>query len=312
MADGAPRFTNYVNDNLLPVTQIEMRECAGSEAMLALASHAPSCGVNYDPVEDLIISIVLESQHSPVVRDIGAGRQNFIEAPGCILVTPPRTPSYWYFESTPLVLHVTVPSARAEAFLDMHLGGRADALERLAEQPIYDPLVSQLASRMWSALADINPYSSAFNTHALNTLLAMLCNERLSPSAPHNKKSGALAPWRLKQVTALMLGRLNEQVSVDEMAASVDLSTDHFVRSFSIATGRTPHQWLTEMRMERAKRLLRETQLPANEIALELGYSSPGHFSSRFRQVVGMSPSVWRQAFANDPHESDDQAALPA
>lgn len=303
MAEAPSRFTSYVNDNRLPVTQFEVRECANRDAVLALASHAPSCGINYDPVEDLIISIVLESQHSPVVRDIGSGRQSFIEAPGCILVTPPRTPSYWYFESTPLVLHVTVPTERAEQLLDMHMGDRADAFARLAAQPIYDPLASQIASRMWSTLANANEYTSAFNAHALNTLLAILCCERLAPAGAANAKRGALAPWRLKQVTALMASRLHEPPSIDELANSVELSPDHFLRSFAAATGRTPHQWITEMRMEKAKRLLRETQLPATEIALELGYSSPGHFSSRFRQVVGMSPSVWRQAFANDPPE---------
>lgn len=301
MTEAPSRFTSYVNDNVLPVTQIEVRECANRDAVLALASHAPSCGINYDPVEDLIISIVLESQHSPVVRDIGKGRQSFIEAPGCILVTPPRTASYWYFESTPLVLHVTVPTERAEQLLDMHMGDRADAFARLAEAPIYDPLVSQLASRMWSSLAQApNEYTDAFNAHALSTLLAMLCCERLAPASAVSSRRGALAPWRLKQVTTLMGNRLHEPLSIDELAASVELSPDHFLRSFAAATGRTPHQWVTDMRMEKAKRLLRETQMTASEIALEIGYSSPGHFSSRFRQVVGMTPTVWRHAFAND------------
>lgn len=299
------RFSHYVNDNILPVTQIEIRESRHHDAVLALASHAPSCGISYGPVDDLIISIVLVSNHSPVVRDIGTGRRRFIEGPGCILVTPPHTPSYWYFESTPLVLHVTVPGARAECFLDMHLNGRIDAFNRLAEKPIYDSLATQLGSRIWLASADISSFSSTFNTHALSTLLSILCCQRLAPRIASPARCGALSPWRLKKVTALMVNRLHKPMSVEALAASVQLSADHFLRSFAAATGHTPHQWLTQMRMEKAKRLLRETRLPATEIALDLGYSSSGHFSSRFRQVVGMSPSIWRRTFANDPQQAD-------
>ncbi|WP_278069448.1 helix-turn-helix domain-containing protein [Brevundimonas sanguinis] len=297
------RFTHYVNDHILPVTQIEIRECANRNAVLALASHAPSCGVNYDPIDDLIVSIVLVSNHSRVVRDIGGGRQNFIEAPGCILVTPPKTPSYWYFESTPLVLHVTVPGDKVKEFTDRGGFGSGQSLRHTADQPFYDPLISHLAYRMWSVLGDPMENAVAFNTHAIAILMSVVYAENVeTPTRPKTgDRRNALAPWRLKQVTALMTDRLSQGLTVDEMADSVELSTDHFLRSFATATGRTPHQCLTEMRMEKAKQLLRGTELPAAEIALELGYSSPAHFSSRFRQIVGISPSAWRKAFANDP-----------
>lgn len=305
MSNESVRFMHYVDDNLLPLNRIDVRECANQNAVLALASHAPSCGVHYEPVEDLIISVVLESHHSQVQRDVGSGTQRFVESPGCILITPPHRPSYWYFESTPLVLHVTVSSERAKAFVMTHAVGRGDALERLADQPVYDPLVSQLASRMWSALADANADSESFNTLALDTLLAILyCGPLASPRADTATRRGALAPWRLKVVTTLMADRLDEPPTVEEMANRVKLSADHFLRSFAATTGRTPHQWLTEMRIEKAKQLLRETQRSTTEIALRLGYSSPGHFSSRFRQLVGMTPTAWRCTFTNHSRTS--------
>lgn len=312
MSNGPARFMHYVDENLLPLNRIDVRECANHSAVLALASHAPSCGVHYEPIEDLIISVVLESQHSQVQRDVGSGTQRFVEAPGCILITPPHRPSYWYFESTPLVLHVTVSSEHAKAFITAHAAGRVDVLERLADQPVYDPLVSHLASRMWSALADASTDSEVFNTHALDTLLAILYCGPLASRANSATRRGALAPWRLKVVTTLMADRLDETLTVEEMANRVELSTDHFLRSFAAATGRTPHQWLTEMRIEKAKQFLRETQRSTTEIALDLGYSSPGHFSSRFRQLVGMTPTAWRRTFANNSRASCDQSLLQA
>lgn len=299
MMDDKATFVRYVDDNVLPVRDIEVREIAG--ATLALASHAPSLGVSYDPIEDLIVSVVLASCHSSVVRDVGFGRQAFTEGPGCILVTPPRQASYWYFEGTPLVLHLSVPQDRIASLLaSLGHSTEGQALHGLACRPLYDPLVAQLASRVWATGPATDPASQAVSRHGLDTLLAILCRfavEEEADTAAGARRS-ALSPWRLKRVTAFVEARLTQGVTVEEMARCVDLSTDHFVRSFAAATGRTPHQWVTEVRMERAKAMLRDPRRSTTEIALELGYSSPAHFSSRFRQVVGVSPTTWRRMFA--------------
>ena len=297
------RFTGYVDRNLLPVREIEVRE--RGDATLALASHAPSYGVTYEPVDDLIISVVQASTHSLVVRDVGLGRQAFTEEAGCILVTPPGRRSYWYFEGTPLVLHLSISGAQVARFLrSMGVAPHDDdsPLSALASGPLYDPLVGQLAARIWASTAIDDAASEAFCRHGVEALLAILyrtaMETREAERAP--ARCAALPAWRLKQVTALIAERLSDGISVEEMARFVGLSPDHFVRSFAAATGKTPHQWLTEMRIERAKGLLRDPSATTTLIALELGYSSPSHFSSRFRQVVGMSPTTWRQTFLAD------------
>lgn len=296
------RFTHYVSKDIMPVTQVEVRETASRDAVLALTSHAPSCGISYCPVEDLIISFVLVANHSSVVRDIGTGQKQFTEASGCIIITPPFTPSYWYFESRPLVLHVTVPSHKVAKFVDLQFNKHRTAFTNFAENPVFDPLASHLASRIWSALEHKNTAQEIFSAHALDTLLSILCVQKLDEfergEAPLHS---ALAPWRLKKVTNLIMGRLDQKITIEEMAKSVELSADHFLRSFAATTGRTPHQWVTEMRIERAKLLMCDSSSPITEIALEIGYSSPAHFSSRFRQIVGLSPSEWRKTFCVRP-----------
>jgi AraC family transcriptional regulator len=65
---------------------------------------------------------------------------------------------------------------------------------------------------------------------------------------------------------------------------------------FKAATGEAPHGFLQRRRMERAKRLLIETQMPVAELALACGFSSQSHFTVSFRKHVGLTPSKYRAA----------------
>jgi len=61
------------------------------------------------------------------------------------------------------------------------------------------------------------------------------------------------------------------------------------------ATGRTPHEWLTKLRLERAQELMRNPKMPLTEIALAVGYQTPSAFSAAFRRDTGMTPSSFRR-----------------
>ncbi len=76
------------------------------------------------------------------------------------------------------------------------------------------------------------------------------------------------------------------------------MSKYHFLRCFAATYGRTPAQYLAERRIERAQDLLRATNLTVTEVCMLVGYSSLGSFSSRFRELVGVSPSEYQARFA--------------
>jgi AraC-like DNA-binding protein len=89
-------------------------------------------------------------------------------------------------------------------------------------------------------------------------------------------------------------------LDVPTLAREAHASRAHFVRSFKKAFGETPHRYLLRRRIERAKELLRNTQLSVTEVSLATGFRSLGSFSTAFRQLVGESPSAyarrWRPA----------------
>lgn len=87
-----------------------------------------------------------------------------------------------------------------------------------------------------------------------------------------------------------------EPLDLDTLAAEAGFSRYHFARSFRRAFGETPAAYLTRRRIERAKRLLAGANLTVTEVCHLVGFQSLGSFSSRFTELVGQSPSAYRQA----------------
>lgn len=85
-----------------------------------------------------------------------------------------------------------------------------------------------------------------------------------------------------------------EPLDLSALADAAGCSRFHFLRSFQAAYGETPGAYLTRRRIERAKDLLRATNLTVTEICFLVGFSSLGSFSARFSELVGLSPSTYR------------------
>lgn len=89
-----------------------------------------------------------------------------------------------------------------------------------------------------------------------------------------------------------------EPLDLEALAATAGLSKYHFLRCFARTYGLTPHACLAERRVERAQDLLRATNLTVTEVCRLVGYESLGSFSSRFRELVGASPSEYQARWA--------------
>ena len=99
---------------------------------------------------------------------------------------------------------------------------------------------------------------------------------------------------RLLRAKDRMDAASEEEWPVARLADVSGVSEAHFARSFKQAFGVPPHRYLLTRRVERAKTLLRETELPVTDIAFETGWSSLGTFGRTFRDIVGESPGEFR------------------
>ena len=108
---------------------------------------------------------------------------------------------------------------------------------------------------------------------------------------------GTLDIVKLNKVKDFIEDQLHEDLSIADMATVVHMSQFHFARAFKIATGTSPHRYLTLRRMERAKILLKVTKISIAEIAYGLGFANQSHFIAQFRKAIGTTPKSYRDSF---------------
>jgi AraC family transcriptional regulator len=111
---------------------------------------------------------------------------------------------------------------------------------------------------------------------------------------------GGMAPHKLRKAIALIDHHLSDEeegrVALRVVARAVRMSYFHFSRAFKQSMGMTATNYIAERRIERAKKMLEETELPISEIALRSGFSSQSHFTTAFRRLAGATPKAFRAA----------------
>jgi AraC family transcriptional regulator len=111
-----------------------------------------------------------------------------------------------------------------------------------------------------------------------------------------NGLRGGLPPWQQSKLRQYVEEHLADEVSLASLAALVQLSPYHFARAFKQSFGVPPHRYLTDRRIERAKRLLAHRQLAVTEIALEVGFGEASSFTAAFRKSTGETPTDYRRS----------------
>jgi len=101
--------------------------------------------------------------------------------------------------------------------------------------------------------------------------------------------------WRrVNRARDFLHAHLDSPIGLSDVAAAACLSPFHLLRTFHAAFRQTPHQYLNQCRLDRAKFLLEKTRIPITDICLECGFMSLGSFSALFHKSCGMSPRAWR------------------
>ena len=99
----------------------------------------------------------------------------------------------------------------------------------------------------------------------------------------------------VSQAKELLQARLAEPLSLEELAAAVNVSPFHLARVFQRATGMPPHTWLMQQRIAHARALLQQGCLPL-QVATQLGFADQSHLSRQFKKVYGVGPGAYRAA----------------
>jgi AraC family transcriptional regulator len=119
----------------------------------------------------------------------------------------------------------------------------------------------------------------------------MLDTSNRTPRRPETREYHSLA---VQRVISAIRERLDENISLSEMAAVAYMSRYHFNRTFRQVTGLPPRRFLSKLRVEAATRMLLNTNTSVTDICLDVGYNSLGTFVRRFSGALGISPSKLR------------------
>ena len=108
---------------------------------------------------------------------------------------------------------------------------------------------------------------------------------------------------RIRTAIAFMEKHLHRELSLEEMAQSVNLSRSRLRHLFKAETGITPSQYLKEIRMRRAQELIATTYLTMKQVMSSIGVHNTGHFARDFKKIYGRTPAEYRNYHRDaNPH----------
>lgn len=222
-------------------------------------------------------------------------RKEGLLRPGAVTVVADRHDAYWDSNGPVNVSHVYLTKARLQDCTnEIGSSQHADILDRIG-------IEDAISAHILAVLSDddilLEPSERVLIERGVDLLCLQLlrrhCSVPASKSAPH--ACGGLSRFQIKRITDYAMAHLDHPIGLEELAAQAGLSRYYFCTAFRTATGSTPHTWLTNRRMARARDLLVNQALSISDVALAVGYSTPSAFTASFRKIVGVTPSNYRR-----------------
>jgi len=170
-----------------------------------------------------------------------------------------------------------------------------DGLELLPKLAVTDPLVASLITSLDREAERGCPEGTAY-AESLATMLAVhLARSYSAKPSRLNESGGGLNRHQLARVIDYVHAHYAQDIPLSALAAVAGLSLYHFARLFKQSTRLTPHQYLLQVRVERAKGRLLHSQESITAIALQVGFCDQSHFATHFKRAYGVTPRAFRQ-----------------
>ena len=226
-------------------------------------------------------SIEIGWRRSELTRfDYGAGE----------IMLPRRHVETWARTDSLQYLSVGISDAALRAACD----GMATEVELSSAPKLEDARVGALVAAVNAERIAGFPNGRLFLDSVEQALAVALVNGHAVRHCAAPVYRGGLSPARLRRVTELVHAKIEEELTLHEMAHCAGLSTSHFLETFRKSTGESPHQFVLRQRVERAKEMLRDAEMRVLDVAVACGFKTQQHFARVFRRICGASPTAYR------------------
>lgn len=191
------------------------------------------------------------------------------------------------------ILQVYLPSGSLDDVAADH--GAPPIRELVWPRGAEDAAAAGMANLLVQAMAEERS-NALFVEHILLALRIHVAQLYGGMAAQSRRTPGGLASWQEQRAKDLLQAHFAGPVSIADLARECGLSPSHFTRAFRQTLGMQPYRWLSRLRIEEAKRLLRLNTLPLSEIALACGFGDQAHFTRVFSREVGAAPGAWQRS----------------
>ena len=268
-------------------------QAASKDAIARGVAIEPYCGTQGDGPENTSDQHILTMGTKHPSR-FECHRVSYIKQPGALSLIPAGVSPGMRAETEFDLVICALDSALVNA-LDSELERRPDGELRL-QVNLQDLAAQQLMKLL---IADAN---EGYTTESLYTeyltqalVVRMLFLGRSAKPQTNNRGTSGLPRHVLRRIIERMRC-FSCDLSLQALANESGYSRVHFVRMFRAATGYSPHNYLLDLRLERARELLNNPSLSLIDIALDCGFSSHSHMSRLFHKSVGVTPSAYRRS----------------
>jgi AraC family transcriptional regulator len=214
---------------------------------------------------------------------------------GDVIITPAGPPKHWRFEDEAELIAVRISPWFLQRIIDEEHGAAKRHPDLLDNFRTRDPHIEQLVKRLLGESVT-KSYASRICAEAVATELAVHClrNHCVINGAAADHGYG-LPIYKVRRATEFIEENLREDLTLDRLSELLAMSPGHFAHAFKTTTGLAPHHYVVERRIDRAKGLLRKTELPIAEIAHRVGFHNQSNFSFAFRRATGVTPRRFRE-----------------
>lgn len=213
---------------------------------------------------------------------------------GDVIITPAGEPKRWQHVEDAVAIVLRISPAWIDKLAAEECGGHTQGVEIRDNFGTRDGYIEAMAARLLKCLEPDSVRNGMYVESLTHQLALHLLSHYASPGIAADKFPTKLSQSKLRRAIQYIEENLHRELALADIAAALAISPGHFSHAFRHTVGLPPHQYVVQRRIERAKSLLRESDVPIGEVANRIGCSSAGNFSVLFQRATGMTPRDYR------------------
>ncbi|MEO0846813.1 MAG: AraC family transcriptional regulator [Cyanobacteria bacterium J06648_1] len=292
MVDSASTTANEMPSPIISSSDL------GWESLIVAEFKQPPGDAKFAPELEHSLALCLATKPYRIWQAIGDRNYSGIYSKGDISLSPAKLPCSYKVYGDDHYLEIKIPIPVLERVATEVMNRDLNRLELRTEFRDRHPQIEQLAMILRSELhRGKDGMGQLYIDSLANALMVNVLRDYSIIKPQATIYEGGLSDRSLFQAIEYIDHHLSQSIKLEDLSNHVGISKFHFSRLFKKSLGITPHQYVMQQRIERAKQLLSKADLSISDIALDCGFNSHAHLGKYFHKIVGMTPKAYRQGY---------------